>query len=119
VEQVELINADLGHLAAMLVDAATLVLGSPTVLGGAHPAALYAAALVNALRPKLKYASVVGSYGWAGKMVEQVMSLLPNLKVEVIPPVLCKGLPKEADYKALDELAQAIEERHKKDGFVG
>jgi flavorubredoxin len=113
VEQVDLSSADLGHLAALLVDAATLVLGTPTVLGGAHPAALYAAVLANALRPKLKFASVIGSFGWAGKAVEQVVSLLPNLKVEIIPPVLCKGRPKEADYKALEDLAGRIAEKHK------
>ena len=39
--------------------------------------------------------------------------MIPNLKVEIIPPVYCKGLPKEADFKALDNLADTIAQKHK------
>jgi hypothetical protein len=38
--------------------------------------------------------------------------MIPNLKVEVIPPVLCKGVPKAADLDALDKLAEAIVGKH-------
>jgi len=44
--------------------------------------------------------------------------MLPNLKVEVLPPVLCKGFPKEADFKALDNLAETIAQKHKENKFV-
>jgi flavorubredoxin len=117
VEQFDLVGADLGKLAMSLVDAATLVLGTPTVLVGAHPQAAYAAVLANALKPKLKFVSLVGSYGWAGKVAEQILALIPNLKVEVIDPVLCKGLPREADLQAVDRLAQTIADKHKTAGI--
>jgi hypothetical protein len=39
--------------------------------------------------------------------------MIPNLKVEVLNPVLCKGLPSEADFKALDDLAVTIAGKHK------
>ncbi len=113
VEQYDLTVTDIGKLAASLVDAATVVLGTPTALAGAHPAVAYAAILANALRPKLKFASVIGSYGWGGKAVDQLLSLVPNLKVEVIPPVMIQGLPGAADFKALDELAGTIARKHK------
>ena len=67
-----------------LVDAATVVIGSPTVLVGPHPAAAYAALLANALRPKTRFVSIIGSFGWGGKMVEQLTGMLSNLKVEVM-----------------------------------
>ncbi|MCD4699288.1 MAG: FprA family A-type flavoprotein, partial [Phycisphaerae bacterium] len=79
---------DIGALAISLVDAATIVIGSPIVLGGAHPNVVYAAYLANALRPKAKFVSIIGSYGWGGKMVEQLAGLIPNLKVEIIDPVV-------------------------------
>jgi hypothetical protein len=44
--------------------------------------------------------------------VETLAGMIPNLKVEVIDPVLCKGAPSESDFNALDELAAAIEEKH-------
>jgi flavorubredoxin len=64
------------------------------------------------LRPKLRYAAIIGSYGWGTKAVEQISALIPNLKVEVLGTVLCKGLPRAADFSALDDLAERISERH-------
>jgi flavorubredoxin len=113
VKQFDLAASDIGKLSAALVDAATIVIGTPTVLGGPHPAVAYAAILANALRPKAKFASVIGSYGWGGKAVEQIAAMVPNLKVEILPPVYCQGAPKEADYQALDNLAATIAQKHK------
>jgi flavorubredoxin len=108
----DLAVTDIGKLAMALVDAATMVVGTPTVLVGPHPVVSYAAILANAIRPKVRYASVVGSYGWGGKAVEQIASLIPNLKVELLAPVLCKGYPRQNDFAALDALADAIAQRH-------
>ena len=69
--------------------------------------------LFDALRPKLQFAGIIGSYGWGGKTVEQLAGMIPNLKVEILGPVLCKGLPGEADFKALEDLAETIAARHK------
>lgn len=113
VKQFSLPNSDIGKIAISLVDAATIILGTPTILGGAHPYALFATALVNALRPKTKFASIIGSYAWGGKTIEQVTSMLSSLKVEVLNPVLAKGYPKEEDFKALENLANTISEKHK------
>ncbi len=119
--RVELFNlavTDIGKLAMALVDAATVVVGTSTVLAGPHPLAAYAAFLANALRPKAKFLSIIGSYGWGGKTVETLAGMIPNLKVEVLNPVLCKGLPSESDFKALDDLASAISRNHKERHFA-
>ncbi len=118
VEQFNLVVTDIGKLAIALVDAGTIVVGTPTVLAGPHPSAVYAAFLANALRPKTKFLSIVGSYGWGGKTVETLAGLIPNLKVEVLDPVLVKGSPKAADFKALENLAETIAEKHKEQGFA-
>lgn len=118
VKQFDLPVTDIGKLAMALVDAATVVIGTPTVLGGAHPAAAYAAFLANALRPNLKFASIIGSYGWGGKVVEQLSGMLTNLKVELLPPVLAKGYPREADLKALDSLAEMVRQKHREIGVM-
>jgi len=113
VQQFDLTATDNGKLAMELVDAATVVFGTPTVIVGPHPLVHNAVYLANVLRPKTRFASVIGSYGWASKAKEQIAELIPNLKVEVLEPVICKGAPKEADFKALDNLAAAIADRHK------
>ncbi|MBM4142164.1 MAG: FprA family A-type flavoprotein [Lentisphaerae bacterium] len=108
----DLAVTDLGKLAIALVDAATLVVGTPTVHVGPHPAVFYAAHLANALRPKLRFAAVIGSYGWSSKAIEQIAGLIPNLKVEILDSVLCRGLPRATDFAALDALAESIAARH-------
>ncbi|MCP4579711.1 MAG: FprA family A-type flavoprotein [Deltaproteobacteria bacterium] len=118
VEQFNLTVVDIGKLAMALVDAATIVVGTPTILAGPHPYAAYAAFLANALRPQTKFLSIIGSYGWGGKTVDVLAGMIPNLKVEVIDPVLCKGVPTEQVFKALDDLAAAISEKHKENNFV-
>jgi flavorubredoxin len=104
--------SDIGKVAMALLDATTMILGTPTVNGGSHPNVAYAAMLVNSLRPKLKYLSVIGSYGWSSKVTEQLVGAMPNLKVEMLPPVLCKGVPRAEEFAALDALADAIAEKH-------
>ena len=117
VEQFNLVVTDIGKLAMALVDAGTIVIGTPTVLAGPHPNVVYGAYLANALRPKAKFLSIIGSYGWGGKTVEILAGMIPNLKVEVIEPVLSKGLPSEADFKALENLAETIATKHKEHGL--
>jgi len=114
VKQFNLAKTDIGKLAMALVDAATIVIGSPTVLVGPHPNVVYTVYLANALRPKLKFASIIGSYGWGGRMVERITEMLSNLKVELLNPVVAKGFPKEEDFRKLDRLADEILDKHKK-----
>ena len=108
----DLAVTDIGKLAMALVDAATVVIGTPTVHGSPHPTVFSATHLANALRPKLRYAAIIGSYGWGTKAVEQIEALIPNLKVEVLGTVLCKGHPREDTFAAPDALADAIQEKH-------
>lgn len=117
VEKFDLTVTDIGKLAINLVDAGTIVIGTPAVLAGPHPIVAYATFLANALRPKAKFLSIITSYGWGNKTVEVLAGMIPNLKVEVINPVLVKGLPLEADFKALENLAETIALKHKEQGF--
>ncbi|MDD4103032.1 MAG: FprA family A-type flavoprotein, partial [Kiritimatiellae bacterium] len=112
VHKFDLSVTDIGKLAMALVDAATIVIGTPTVHVGPHPTVFSATHLANALRPKLKHAAIIGSYGWGTKAVEQLTGLIPNLKVEVLGAVLCKGLPKSETLAELDALADTIRDRH-------
>ncbi len=113
VKQFDLADSDIGKLAASLVDAATIVIGTPTVLAGPHPNTVLAAYLTNALRPKLKNAAIIGSYLWGTRAVDILKGLMPNLNVQILDPVMVRGLPRDEDYANLDKLAEAIAEKHK------
>ncbi len=106
-------SADIGELTMSLVDASTVVIGSPTVLTGPHPLATYAGYLINALRPKTKFVSVIGSYSWGGRMIETLQGILSNLKAEFIEPVVVKGLVRKDDFELLDKLADKIVDKHR------
>jgi len=113
VKPFDLTVTDVGELAMALVDATTLLVGCPTVLGGPHPVVLYAAQLVAALRPKLRFFGVVGSYGWGGRTLEVLSEVLSRTGAEALPPVMIKGYPSEKDLKALEELAELVASRHR------
>ena len=108
----DIVSDDLGDLAMALVDAKTLVLGASMVLASPHPAAANAAYLVNLLNPKLKYASIIGSYGWGGDLINKLTGMLCNLKIELIEPLLIKGKAKEETFKQLDKMAEEIIQKH-------
>jgi len=112
VQPFNLTKTDIGELAIALVDAATVVIGTPMVLTGPHPLAVYATYLMNILRPKTKFVSIIGSYGWGGKLVEGLKGLLTNVKVELLEPVIIKGNPRDVDFKALYRLADKIYKKH-------
>ena len=118
VKPLNLTYTDMGDLALDLVDATTLVIASPTVLTGPHPSVVYATYLANALRPKLKFVSVMGSYGWGGRMLDQIQGMIGNLKAEIITPIIIKGFPKVDDYKKIDAMADEIAAKHEELGIM-
>ena len=114
----DLAVTDIGKLAIALVDAATLIVGTPTVHVGPHPAVYQAAHLANLLRPKVRHAAIVGSYGWSSKAIEQISALIPNLNVDVLGAFLHKGRPDEKTFAELDGLATSVARAHAEDELV-
>jgi len=106
-----LVGADMSMVAESLVDASTVVFATPAVLAGPHPDVVSTAYLANALRPKMKFAGIIGSYGWGGATVtHRLVELLSGLKNQVtfFEPVLTKGMPDATDYAQLDRLVEEI-----------
>jgi flavorubredoxin len=118
VKPFNLSKTDVGELAMSLVDAATVVIATPTVLFGPHPQVVYATYLANLLKPKVRFASVIGSYGWGGKAVDTITKMIDHLKVELLEPVMVRGLPDEAAMRGLDRLADDILKKHKEINIV-
>jgi len=119
VKPFNLAATDLGELAMALVDAATIVIGTPTLLFGPHPLVANAAYVTNLVRPKTKFATVIGSYGWGGNTVEILKGMLPRLSVEILDPVYIKGAPDAASLRELEALADRIAAKHREAGLMG
>lgn len=112
VEKINLLEADLGKIAMLMVDASTIVLATPMVLGGAHPLMATAAYVASILKPKAKFIGIIGSYSWGGKLLQQLKDILSPLKAEFLEPVIAKGLPSPSDYQAIDALVEQIYEKN-------
>ncbi len=116
VEPFNVVTMDVGKLAISLVDSATVVMATPTMLVGMHPSMAYAAYLFNALRPKTKFISIINSYNWGGQAIDQLKGMFSSVKAEVIDPVSVNGYPKVQDLDAIDKLAEKILMKHKEIG---
>lgn len=108
VVKADLIEADEGEIAMELIDAAGVVFGTSMVLTGPHPKTVYAAYLINILRPKIKFYTVVGSFGWGGNLTAPVDAMFTLTKPEKLDGVIVKGKPRVEDFKALDNLANTL-----------
>jgi len=109
----DLTRGRLDRLASSLLDAATFVLGAPAVWNGRHPLAVLAAALFNGLKPKTRWATAIGCYGWSDKALAEPAAAAPDFKGEWLPPVFARGRPTPETDAALDTLAQQIADRHR------
>lgn len=114
----DIITDDLGDLAMALVDGTTIVLGTSMVVAGPHPASVNIAYIASILKPKAKFASFVGSYGWGGNLFGILGDILTKLRLDVIEPVMVKGKPTTDDFKKLDDMVQSIVEKHKSLGLL-
>jgi flavorubredoxin len=108
--------SDIGNIAKDMVDSRAIVLAAPTVLGGMHPLAVYAAYLVRALRPPTKFGVVLSSYGWGGGALKQAQEILAPYKFEVVGALEINGPPKEKDLERIVEIAKNLSSKIKECG---
>ncbi|HJK02117.1 MAG TPA: FprA family A-type flavoprotein [Methanocorpusculum sp.] len=114
VQQYNLLETDYGVLGSAIVDAATIIIATPTVLFGPHPVAVNASYLIRMLRPKARYLGVIGSYGWGTNAVNYLKDMLSPLGAEMLNPIYIKGMPEEEAIKSIHKMADTIAENHKK-----
>ncbi|MEM1537021.1 MAG: FprA family A-type flavoprotein [Candidatus Bathyarchaeia archaeon] len=112
----DLTVADVGDLAKDLVDSRAIVLGAPTVLGGAHPLAVYATYLFRALRPPTKFAVILSSYGWGGGAIKQIQELLKDFNIEIVGALEVNGPPTEENLRQIVELGRFLAKKVKEEG---
>jgi len=113
-----LIGLPLNELAGEMTDAATIVLGSSVIMAALHPLAVYTAFLLDRLKPKAKFAAIIGSYGWSPNPLKKAGELFPSWKVELVGSVIAKGHPDAQALAELDALADTIAAKHRAAGLL-
>ncbi len=104
----DLATADVGELAADLVDARAVVFGSPTLINGLHPAAAHGAALLSILRPPARHAILLSSYGWSGGALRQAEELLRPTGIEIVGSHEVHGRPGPEDQARVASLVAEL-----------
>ena len=107
--------SDIGDVAKDLVDSRAIVLGAPTVLGGAHPLAVYATYLVKALKPPAKFGAVLSSYGWGGGAIKNIQEVLGPSKLEIVGALEINGPPSEENLKQVVDMGKTLAEKIKEE----
>lgn len=118
VQPYNLTVADLGQIATSMVDASTIILASPTLLGNTHPLMANAIAVAGLLKPKAHFVGFIGSYGWSDNVPRKVAEMLAPLHKEPLPFVNFRGYPTEEAHKQLDDLADIIQQKHQQIGVL-
>lgn len=103
----------LDELARELVDSAGVIIGTPTVLGGAHPNMFYATYLAKALNPPTKYLGIIESHGWSGGAVRQLVDIVENMDAKIIGSVEAHGSPSENEIEEVIALGKKFAEKIK------
>ncbi|PIU14436.1 MAG: MBL fold hydrolase [Hadesarchaea archaeon CG08_land_8_20_14_0_20_51_8] len=104
---------DVSYIARDLVDASAVVVGSPTLLGGVHPVVGLVVSLIKALRPRLKYAAIFGSYGWGGGAVDRIKTTLQSAGLEIMDVSSVRGKPKKEDFEKAENLGKLVAQKVK------
>lgn len=113
VRMYDLAVSDIGDVARELVDSRAIILGTPTVLAGMHPLALYGTYLVKALKPPARYGVVLGSFGWGGGALRQAGDILTPSNMEVVGTLQVKGRAKDEDLKKIEEIGRQLAQKMK------
>lgn len=97
------------EVAAELLEAGALVVGSPTLNNHLFPTVADVLAYLEGLKPRHLVGAAFGSYGWSGEGVRRVEESLERMKIELAAPsVKVKYVPDDAALSACRELGRAV-----------
>ncbi len=99
-------------VAAEMLTAGALVVGSPTINNEMYPRTADVLTYLKGLRPQNKIGAAFGSYGWSGESVAKINEYLTAMKVELVHPGMkVKYIPADADLEQCFEMGKLIGEK--------
>ncbi len=99
------------HSAVMteVLDAAAVIVGSPTHNNGVLPFVAEVLQYMTGLRPQNKIGASFGSFGWSGESVKVIAEHLQKMNMELpAEPVKCQNKPTHADLARCVELGKTL-----------
>ncbi len=74
----------ISDIAAEVLEASALIVGSPTINGRIFPSVAECMNYLGGLKPGNLVGAAFGSYGWSGEAVKELNGLLEGMKVELV-----------------------------------
>ncbi len=74
----------ISDIAAEVLEASALIVGSPTINGKIFPSVAECMNYLGGLKPRNLVGAAFGSYGWSGEAVKELNGLLEGMKVELV-----------------------------------
>ncbi len=94
-----------------VMDAAAVLVGSPTLNNGLFPTVSDFLTYMKGLKPHKKIAAAFGSYGWSGESVKLVRDELEAMKLDIIDPgVKIQYVPDRSGLEECEALGKRIGE---------
>lgn len=92
-----------------ILDAAAVIVGSPTLNNGIFPTVADLLSYLQGLKPKDKLGAVFGSYGWSGGAVSILAEELKGTGIELVAdPLKVKFMPDEEALRRCREMGSLI-----------
>jgi len=99
-------------VAAELLDAGAIAIGSPTMNNQIFPTLADVLGYIKGLRPKGLVGSAFGSFGWSGEATKHLCGMLEQMGVQIVAePVRVRYSPTRQDLRACYELGVRIGRR--------
>jgi flavorubredoxin len=99
-------------VAAELLEAGALLVGSPTINNNMFPTLADTLVYIKGLKPRNLIGAAFGSYGWSGEAVGHVNTALEEMKVELVSEgIRVKNVPTESDLDECRTLGKQVGER--------
>jgi len=105
-------QCDRSDIMTEVLDAGTVIVGSPTLNNGLFPTVSDFLTYMKGLKPKNKIGGAFGSYGWSGEAVKLINKELEAMKFELIDPgVKIQYVPDDQGIQACHELGKKIADK--------
>ena len=91
-----------------VLDAAAVLVGSPTLNNGLFPTVSDFLTYMKGLKPLDKIGAAFGSYGWSGEAVKQITKEMQNMQWEIFEPIRQQYVPDSKNLEESYEFGRAI-----------
>ncbi|MCD4690384.1 flavodoxin domain-containing protein [bacterium] len=102
-------GTDRATVAAEILEAGALLLGSPTINNQMFPRMADILCYLKGLKPRNLVGGVFGSYGWSGEAIAQLTASLGDMRIDVVgDPMATKFVPDDDVLRRCREFGQTM-----------